>query len=162
MAVAAVVPDVLPAAAYVAAFTTVYPGVGNALNQGVDLMLGALPRSSPATNALQTAASTTGEGSDAPVAESAQVAAGRMFANVAGGFSRWTGEGLIYQAAGGMAEAGAHLAIGAAVNLTAASCAAACAGVSMVAAAVVSPVVFGVGLVVGGRALWRSISGGKA
>jgi len=119
MAVAAVVPGVLPAAAYVAAFTAVYPVVGCALNQGVDLMLGALPRSSPATNALQTAASTTGEGGDAPVAESAQVAAGRMFANsVASGVSRWTGQGLISQAAGGLAEAGAHLAIGTAVNLS--------------------------------------------
>jgi len=43
-----------------------------------------------------------------------------LASNVEGGVSRWTGEGLISQAAGGIAEAGAHLAISTAVSLASA------------------------------------------
>ncbi|GBF92481.1 hypothetical protein Rsub_04585 [Raphidocelis subcapitata] len=72
-------------------------------------------------------------------------------------------DSALARVAGSAAEAGAAAAVGLAVNAAAVGCAAAAAGVAATAAAILTPPLFaGLSAFVGGRALWRALSGSRA
>jgi len=156
-------PVMVSFAAGVGSFAVGFRGAQTGLHAGLDMMLSALPITTPLADN-----DNDNNNSEVVVLTPQQAAVGDARRNVTAHVVNLSGgvlteDGALLQAAGDALEAGAHLALDAAVNLTAAGCAAACAGVGVVVAStILTPLVVGAGLLAGGRALWRSISGGRA
>jgi len=160
-------PALVSLAGGIGGFMLGYKEVQGGLHAGIDMLLSAaLPAVVPSAPANTD--DDTSRGEQPPPLTPKQAAVGAARRNVTAHVANLSGgvlseDGALLQAAGDALKAGAHLALDAAVNLTATGCAAACAGAGVVfASAVCTPFVVGAGLVMGGRALWRSLSGGKA
>ncbi|GBF93013.1 hypothetical protein Rsub_05624 [Raphidocelis subcapitata] len=150
-------PVALPVLAGAAAYSAVLPVAKQAFGAGLDAALCAV--AAPGAGGVRTS---DGDGG-------ARAAVGRTLRrSVTSGVERFSGgvlpaDGAIARAAGGAVEAGAAAAVSAAVGAAAMGCAAAAAGAAAAAASVLlTPVAVGAGLLVGGRAVWRTLSGSRA
>ncbi|GBF93023.1 hypothetical protein Rsub_05634 [Raphidocelis subcapitata] len=150
-------PVALPVLAGAAAYSAVLPVAKQAFGAGLDAALCAV--AAPGAGGVRTS---DGDGG-------ARAAVGRTLRrSVTSSVERFSGgvlpaDGAIARAAGGAVEAGAAAAVSAAVGAAAVGCAAAAAGAAAAAAAVLlTPVAVGAGLLVGSRAVWRTLSGSRA